>query len=77
MQDNEVVLFIDVVKMFFVFIIFIHKSCIRELANKVIVHFAVFIFEFTNVQLEVRDFSFDIERLNPVFTLLNLTWIRR
>ena len=29
-----------------VFFIYIHKSCIRELANKVIVHFAEFIFEF-------------------------------
>ena len=37
-----------------------HKSCISELANKVIVHFAAFLFEFTYFQLEVRDFSFEI-----------------
>ena len=59
-QDNEVVLFINVVKMFFVFFIYIHKSCIIELANKVIVHFGVFRKEFPNFQLEVRDFSFEI-----------------
>lgn len=57
-------LFIDRVKLFFVFsfffFIFIHKSCISELANKVIVHFAAFIFEFTNFQIKVRDFSFEI-----------------
>ena len=35
-----------------------------------IVHFAAFIFEFTNFQLEVRDVSFDIERLKPVFISL-------
>ena len=44
----------------YIFFIFIHKYCIRELKSKVIVHFAAFIFEFTNVQLEVCDFSFEI-----------------
>ena len=59
-QDNEFVLVINVVKIFFVFFIYIHKSYIIELANKVIVHFGVFIPDFTNFQLEVRDFSFEI-----------------
>ena len=70
-------LFINRVKLFFVLFTFIHKSCISELANKVIVHFAVFIFEFTNFQSEVRDFSFEIYRLKPAFNRSNLTWILR
>ena len=53
-------LFIDVVKLFFVLFLCIHMSCLSELANKVIVHFAAVIFEFTYFQLEVRDVSFEI-----------------
>ena len=53
-------LIINIVKMFFILFIFIHKSCLSELTNKVIVHFCCVIFEFTNVQLEVRDVSFEI-----------------
>ena len=59
-QDNEVVLFINRIQLFLYFFIYIYHPCIRELANKVIVHFAAFIFEFTNFQLESRDFSFDM-----------------
>ena len=62
-QDNEFVLFINVIQLFFVFFESISLvSVLYHLANKVIVHFAAFIFEFTNFQFVLRDFSFDIER---------------
>ena len=59
-KDNKVVLLINTIKLLQVLFIFSHKSCISELANKVLVHFAACINLFTYFQLEVLEFFFEI-----------------